>query len=150
MRYSLEDFIRESNRIEGINRDPTEDEIKAHARLMDLDKIEIDHLIGFVHVVAGARLRDQIGLDVRVGGHIPPRGGPEIRTRLDQILYDAMNSAPPMKHAYRIHHDYEKLHPFTDGNGRSGRALWLWMMGEAPLGFLHHWYYQSLSHGRSS
>jgi Fic family protein len=35
-----------------------------------------------------------------------------------------------------------------DGNGRSGRAIWLWQMlrqeGGAPLGFLHHFYYQTL------
>lgn len=30
-------------------------------------------------------------------------------------------------------------------HGRSGRMLWMWMMREAPLGFLHTWYYQSLS-----
>jgi hypothetical protein len=35
--------------------------------------------------------------------------------------------------------------PTTDGNGRSGRALWLWCMrGRAPLGFLHQFYYQTL------
>lgn len=44
----------------------------------------------------------------------------------------------------------------TDGNGRSGRALWAWMMlcrggsyGRAKvieLGFLHTFYYQTLEH----
>lgn len=49
--------------------------------------------------------------------------------------------------AYRCHVVYETLHPFTDGNGRSGRAVWLRQMGwivRAPLGFLHHFYYQTL------
>ena len=46
---------------------------------------------------------------------------------------------------------YETLHPFMDGNGRSGRILWAWQMIEhniAPglsLGFLHAYYYQTLA-----
>ena len=40
-----------------------------------------------------------------------------------------------------------------DGNGRSGRALWLWQMVnqhnyDMRLGFLHLWYYQSLQAGQ--
>lgn len=56
-------------------------------------------------------------------------------------------------HPYHIHVDYENLHPFTDGNGRSGRALWLRRMKDLgensfyqalDLGFLHTFYYQTL------
>ena len=68
-------------------------------------------------------------------------------TALGEILADAVDECSS---AYVLHCRYESLHPFTDGNGRSGRALWLWMMGgieEAPLGFLHTWYYQSLEAG---
>ena len=48
---------------------------------------------------------------------------------------------------FAVHVAYENLHPFMNGNGRSGRALWLWHMGgieKVPLGFLRTWYYQSL------
>lgn len=62
---------------------------------------------------------------------------------------------------YVVHHAYESLHAYTDGNGRSGRALWLWGMrrlyrGQTlkfdrvlRIGFLHCWYYQSLQFDRT-
>jgi hypothetical protein len=53
---------------------------------------------------------------------------------------------------YILHVEYEQLHPFTDGNGRSGRAMWLYAMKKCGrleqglnLGFLHAFYYQTLS-----
>lgn len=139
--WTLEDFVRESNMIEGILRDPTEDEIKAHRRLIAWERITVTNLESFVAVIQpGARLRCRIGLDVRVGNHIPPRGGPEIELSLQHILARAISQG-----AYKTHLAYETLHPFTDGNGRSGRALWLWNIGgSAAAGFLHQFYYQTL------
>ena len=137
--WTLEDFVRESNRIEGIERDPTADEIDAHKWFLARDKITVRDLGTLVSVIQpDAVIRRTIGLDVRVGNHIAPRGGPEIEQRLEAIL--AVIDSP-----YKTHLAYEDLHPFTDGNGRSGRALWLWQMGgEAPIGFLHRFYYQTL------
>lgn len=83
-------------------------------------------------------------MDVTVGGRLCPRGGPWIRQDLERILLET-----EVKDPWATHIAYELLHPFTDGNGRSGRALWLWQkMGRAPLGFLHHFYYETLQHQR--
>ncbi len=141
MKWTLEEFVRESNRIEGILRDPTPTEIFAHESFVALDTIAVQDLEDFVSAVQPrAVLRRKVGFDVMVGNHIAPPGGSEIEARLMHILL-CMGEVG----VYQTHLDYETLHPFTDGNGRSGRVLWLWQMrGAAPIGFLHKFYYQTL------
>lgn len=142
-------WIAESNKIEGIKRPPTDAEIAAHEKFIVLPEVTVDAMREFVSVIApGKPLRSRTGLNVYVGNHVPPPGGPEIPARLEDILDDAADGDP-----YLIHQRYETLHPFMDGNGRSGRVLWLWMMRQRDgmqfaltLGFLHAWYYQSLQH----
>lgn len=146
MVFSDIDFIRESNRIEGIFRDPTTQEIDEFYRFLGLDRITIDDIAQFVSVYQpDALLRDKPGLNVRIGNHFPPKGSKKIRRELNDILDSAEQNH---ESAYYTHMAYEKLHPFTDGNGRSGRMLWRWQMVYAPLGFLHSWYYQTLSFRR--
>lgn len=72
MSFSLEDFVRESNRIEGIHRKPTQLEMDAHAAFLVQRDISVGTLEAFVGVVAGKPLRDIPGMDVRVGKHFPP------------------------------------------------------------------------------
>ncbi len=139
------DFIVESNEIEGIHRDPSEAEIAEHLRFMKLDEITIEDLERFVSVYQPyAELRDRAGLDVRVGGYYPPPGDISRRWDLQGILDCVVGDNMIGNNAWLIHQDYESLHPFTDCNGRSGRMLWMWQMQSAPLGFLHHYYYQTL------
>ena len=136
---NLYDFVQESNRIEGIHKVRSV-EIDAHVNFLESDG-GVAALEKFVDIVAGAPLRSRQGMDVRVGTHYPPPGGPMVVTALGELL-DRTDLDPWERHVA-----YETLHPFMDGNGRSGRVLWLRDMGgQAPIGFLHRFYYQTLDH----
>ncbi len=142
-------FITESNMIEGIHREPLDSELREHNRFLALKKVTIADLEKFVSIYqSDAVLRDKVGLDVRVGTYYPPKGGPDILSELSGLLKHCNNSK--LRYSpFEAHKIYESLHPFTDGNGRSGRILWLWMMKQENKtiyqSFLQTWYYQSLS-----
>ena len=147
----LKRFVAESNRIEGI-RHTSQRAVEAHQRFIALDTVAVEDLVALVGVLQpNARLRDNESVPgVRVGSYIAPPSGPAIREQLDSLLYGINNGGDP----HRRHVLYETLHPFTDGNGRSGRALWLWQMlrrsdrdaaQAMQLGFLHSFYYQTLA-----
>ena len=145
MTATLRTFVRESNLIEGITREPTREEMHAHEKLLAYPALTVTIIEEFVQTIQpGAALRRGLGMNVMVGGYIAPEGGVQITADLMSLLETANRYK---LQDYETHLAYEKLHPFMDGDGRSGRAIWLWMRGGiagAPLGFLHHWYYDSL------
>jgi hypothetical protein len=145
--------IRESNEIEGIYRDPSDAEVEEWKRFMALDEIQIDDLKRFVYVYAGAghRLRNLI-TDAHYIGKRTLTGGSQVTfdlaILLQMINHDDINP-------WHAHVEYEYLHPFTDGNGRSGRMLWHWMMKRkyggsyesmTSIGFLQRFYYQAMQY----
>lgn len=144
-------FAEESNKIEGIDG-ASDTECKALTTFLSRQTITINDLVEYVSVIQpNAVLRLGSMHNVRVGNHIPPPGGPAIGYSLEHILTQAHGSEA--LNPQHIHVLYERLHPFTDGNGRSGRALWLWMMlkqnRNVDLGFLHTFYYQTLAAGQT-
>lgn len=148
---TLRSLVEESWRIEGLS--PTDDEIRLftqyHQEWLKREVVDIDSLehASLFFTSGYGRLRFVPGMDVRVGNHLPPKGGPWIEADLRTLCEEA-----PALHPYVLHQRFEWLHPFLDGNGRVGRLLWAWAMLKRgwPIdrGFLHEWYYQSLDHWR--
>jgi Fic/DOC family len=139
------DLVEESNRIEGIFRPPTGAEIREHERFVRLENLSISELQTFVKIFQPhARLRSFPGMDVQVGSYVPPKGGEHIVAQLQALISD-INSERVSP--WDAHIQYERLHPFSDCNGRSGRAIWHFSIKKTPLvsyGFLHAFYYQTL------
>jgi len=65
---------------------------------------------------------------VRVGRYIPPPPE-EVSALMFELLEwwntDSFSLSPVLSSAI-VHHRFETIHPFADGNGRTGRALALW------------------------
>ncbi|QEG37455.1 Fic family protein [Bythopirellula goksoeyrii] len=67
-------------------------------------------------------------ISVQVGDFVPPASG-EVSGLMFELLEwwnnDSQELSPVMSSAI-LHYRFESIHPFADGNGRTGRALALW------------------------
>jgi len=58
--------------------------------------------------------------------YTPPEGESLIRDKLknlEDFIHDESNSLDPLIKLALMHYQFEAIHPFTDGNGRTGRIL---------------------------
>jgi Fic family protein len=87
-----------------------------------------------LHKIIAGRVMDQgeagryRAIRVRVGPYSPPP--PELVSGLMFELLEWWNkdsgSLTPVLSSAIVHYQFEAIHPFADGNGRTGRALALW------------------------
>lgn len=103
-------------------------EKRAHKRqIAHEDVLELHRIIGSEVMDQGraGRYRDIL---VRVGRYLPP--APEMVSGLMSEFLEWWNKAAskwsPVISSAVIHHRFEDIHPFGDGNGRTGRTLALW------------------------
>ncbi|MCC5848234.1 MAG: Fic family protein [Verrucomicrobia bacterium] len=93
-----------------------------HEHLFELHRLMADTVMD--QGTAGAYRR----ISVRVGGHVPPHPddvSPLMHELLDWWNTRAADLSPVLSSAI-LHYRFEDIHPFADGNGRTGRALALW------------------------
>jgi Fic family protein len=65
---------------------------------------------------------------VQVGGYVPPPPGevPGLMRQLLEWWNDDAGALSPVLSSAIVHYRFEAIHPFADGNRRTGRALALW------------------------
>ena len=128
----VDKFLRESNAIEGITDEDSLKQAKiAWEYLMKQDKLT-PHVILKTHkiLMLHQNLRpDERGYFRKVGVYIGNRRGLEyclIPSFIQmQFCFETLRTNPPPDWK-ALHITYEKIHPFVDGNGRTGRMFMNW------------------------
>lgn len=96
-------------------------------------KISHDEILRLHKVIAGEVMDQGTAgryrtMAVRVGHHLPPPPQ-DVSGLMFELLswwnQEAVKMSPVLSSAI-VHYRFEAIHPFADGNGRTGRALALW------------------------
>lgn len=104
------------------------------AALALADRLDLEAVLSMHRVLLGddphaGRLRSQLVWVGRTGAsplgaaHIAPEAEDVAPAMADLMAFVAREDLPVLLHAALAHAQFETIHPFTDGNGRTGRAL---------------------------
>lgn len=134
-------FLNESNAIEGVyTYEALEDAKEAWEYAKLLKYLRTDKVL-VIHEILMHRLDPKIAGKIRkipvyIGGREAPNAG-SIRRRMFQLFNDMCpNTETEIKNR---HVEFEKIHPFEDGNGRVGRIIYNWELLKAgfPIHVIH-------------
>lgn len=119
-----------------------------------------EHVIKQLHYLVLKNIRDRDAgkyhdINVFISGskHVPPMNSlvpPRMRELIDWLYSEEAKDLHPVERAARFHHDFVYIHPFIDGNGRTGRLLMnlLLMQDGYPITVIktakRHEYYKAL------
>lgn len=124
---SIEEFLRESNAIERVHSDAAYEDARAAWEYISDQEMLSHEVIKTTHELLLANRQPQIAgeyrdVRVRVGGDLPPAP-----TLLDELMTSLLEQRVTTGFdAIDWHVQFEKIHPFEDGNGRVGRLVYLW------------------------
>jgi Fic family protein len=93
------------------------------ALLRQVCEVLLDHEVQFRHHNADTKLGNR---EKGVVVYTPPEGGDVLLEKLNDLgnyIQDRKSALDPLVRLALIHYQFEAVHPFEDGNGRTGRIL---------------------------
>ena len=134
-------FLSESNHIEGeYSRGAMDDSLIAWGYAYGRLGLTLE-LIVEIHQILLARLNPRIAgrfrtVDVMIGGKRAPHADEAYQQLITWVERWKSAYEPSWDQIKQAHIDFERIHPFEDGNGRVGRILLNWMRVRAGLPIL--------------
>jgi Fic family protein len=129
--------IEEGREIPATAKRPRREIANYFAGLRFVEKNAKRHVIGHAEVLKLHRIMAGDVMDqgkageyrtirVKVGDYVAPRAD-QVRPMMSELLeWWNKESISPILSSAIVHHQFETIHPFADGNGRTGRMLSLW------------------------
>lgn len=141
----IEEFLRESNAIEGVTDDAAlVDATRAWTRAKEYEQISFG-MVMEIHLLLLENINEDIAglvrdVEVVVGGK-PVTPVDRVRDQLRMWVEEAQMFEPELCDDIEgwikeMHVKFEKIHPFEDGNGRTGRIILNWMRAKYGLPIL--------------
>lgn len=139
---TTQDELYKANLFADYIKNPAAKEVNRYASALKsaFELVRNDRLITVNRIVEIHRILEQNDAGIRTQGgtvlknertgetvYTPPQTHEEIRrlmSNLEQYINDdALSDADPLVKMAVIHHQFESIHPFYDGNGRTGRII---------------------------